>query len=637
MIDGSSHVQDRPGNHDVADLELMPLADPRGWPSTSVLLAHDTMYELVLQPGRRLGPTRVVGWSDVLPREGSPAQSSNVPLNYALVQMNVPKVNERIPVLAIGDNAVPGEVLHKFRTGGASSVVPMVQANVEGLTVGLAADVARGGRIPRTPITGPRCTSTLFVLWLDPRQLMALDAAEVGYDRVLLPADDSAGGVRVVLPSGERLGACYAYVSDRGCLGDGDGRPRPLGDQAVVVASLCAASGRVRGLLGKDPDTWTTQLARSGMADQLREIFLAEGWIAAQETLVRLIERGRDLSEPAETTTNDPMRGANRWLSWDGFPAYVYSQILPATPPPDGAWRAVAPREPTDRQGEAIVRVSAATYIALRRAAHVSVRPVSAQARSEAHRIEAIAAVMVDDSSEARDDLVEIDSILRTAIGATIGEDLVLAPVDVRRRRWADRFVGRPTYVTCRAQVPDRCISGGAVCLLDPLALSMLGTDDGEEVVIEGQADETGQVQEIRIKAFATPESTRHTREELIGGDFGSLYPHVRDTLGVSEDISWIFLDSPLRQLLHLGNQHLATVRVRPSRSFQLRREMREMLLVLGVAFIGLIEIVRQPWARAATMAALVLVMVVAVAVRMRGRLSHRVLGRRRRPASSTV
>lgn len=631
MVDGGSQVHEKAGgrgHQSGATRGVGTLAYPGGWPSQSVLLTHDSEFTLVLQSGRRLGPTRVLGWSTSSSSRGSLTSPTDVPLNYALVQMNVPKVNERVPVLAIGSNATPEDIRRRFSMAGVSSVLPMSEAKVEGLAVGFAADVARGGYLPATPIVGAGLTSTLFVLWLDPRQLVTLDAAEATHQRVLLPASTPDGeGVQVVLGSGEVLGACYAYVSCQGCLAGDDGRPRPFNDQMSVIDSLVTTSPAVRKLLGQRSATWARRIVEPEIADSLRDIFRAEGWIVEQDALDRLIERGRELSKPMATSTNDPMQGANRWLSWDGFSAYVYSQILPATPSADGTWRAVAPREPIERQGEAIVRVSSATHEKLGLTTHVAVRPAFTTTRSDTHRIEATARLLVDDAPGAREDLIETDALLRTAIGAVIGEDLVLTPVRIRRRRWIDRFIGRPTYVTCRVQVPDRDMSGAAtLCLLDALTLHMLGTDDGEEVVIEGQADDTGEVQQIRIKAYVTPEGTLRRREELHGGDFGSLFPSARDTLGTSEDIKWIYLDSRLRMILNLGNQHLATVRVRPSRSFQVRREAREMLLVLGLAFIGLIEIVRQPWARVGAMAVLLVVVVVAAAVRMRGRLSHRIV-----------
>ena len=109
-------------------------------------------------------------------------------------------------------------------------------------------------------------------------------------------------------------------------------------------------------------------------------------------------------------------------------------------------------------------------------------------------------------------------------------------------------------------------------------------------------------------------------------GGFGALYPSSRDALGVYPDLPWIFLDKTTRALLGLGSQKLAIVRVRSSRVFQLRQELREIMLILVIAFLGLVDIVTSPSARSVMIVSMVLIIASAVVLRMRSRLTHRVI-----------
>ena len=93
----------------------------------------------------------------------------------------------------------------------------------------------------------------------------------------------------------------------------------------------------------------------------------------------------------------------------------------------------------------------------------------------------------------------------------------------------------------------------------------------------------------------------------------------------VSPDLPWVFLDSSTRAALGLGEQKLATVRVRASRRFQLRKELREMLLLIVLAFFGLISILNNPVAQIISLIALTMFVAAVVITRMRGRLTQEI------------
>jgi hypothetical protein len=634
----------------------MPTTYPGLWPTTSILLAGDRHFRLQLRLGRRLGQARVMSGQGLT---GDETRPSDPPLNYALVRYNVAPVDDRVPVLAVGSNASPAQLRHKFANSGVSLVMPLVRATVEGLAAGVAADVAPTGYVPATPIVGPDLVDVLFVQWLDGNQLALLDETEHSYDRVLLPAGDPTdGGVRVTLSSGETLGACYAYVSTRGALAMPNGAkapesasdpgsddpelrriPRggpPLLDgrpgadrQSALLSALLSGSPRLRQLMG-DCATWFERIVEPGTADALRQAFQDEGWVRQQDALRHLYD--------AQAAGRDP-----------GPVRLVYRRILPAGPPPDGQWRVVPSSDAIDRRGQGVVRLTPAASEALGRPEHVAVQPAGASLPgSDREGLETIALVLESDEAAApyataqaapatpavgqdegltpHDRLVEMDEILRLGLGVEVGEEVTLTPIQVHHRRWLDHLIGRPFYVTCRVQAGDTATAERDVCLLEPLTLDLLGLQSGAEVVIEGRADGEGEATQIRVKAVAASDAVCERREGMHGGDFSSRFPSARDALGTASDLPWIFIDSSERSLLGLGGQRLATVRVRASRSFQLRQEMREMLLVLGIAFIGIIEIVTETWARVGALLVMVGIIVAAISVRMRGRLTRRMV-----------
>ncbi|WP_246114161.1 hypothetical protein [Streptomyces montanus] len=192
-----------------------PLSYPGAWPEESVLLDGD-----------RLSP---------------------------LTRLTFP---DRVPVLAVGSNACPAQLRHKMRQYEISSPIPLVKAKVAGIDVGVSAHVSGMGYVSASPFRARGFTRELFVTWLDPAQLAAVDASEGvqapsgAYDRVLLPASD----VPVELESGEVLDGAHLYVSRRGVLHDGSGTPRRHPGERPLLAELLAESPRLRELFGSTPE-----------------------------------------------------------------------------------------------------------------------------------------------------------------------------------------------------------------------------------------------------------------------------------------------------------------------------------------------------------------------------------------------
>jgi hypothetical protein len=244
-----------------------PLTYPGRWPPRSILHTDQALLPLDMLADRPLGLARV---------------GRATTLDEMLLLCGSARADERTPVLAVGSNASPAQLRHKYRPAGIPSVMPMVRAWVEGLAAGVAPVVARAGYVPATPVLGPDLGDELFVQWLDPAQLARLDATEGNYRRVLLAAGDpSDGGVRITLPSGEVLGTCHVYTCTRGSLTlDPLATPLRLTDQASLLERLLATSPDLHRLMGGTPATWIERAAAPGMADAVHAVFRAEGWVA---------------------------------------------------------------------------------------------------------------------------------------------------------------------------------------------------------------------------------------------------------------------------------------------------------------------------------------------------------------------
>jgi hypothetical protein len=163
---------------------------------------------------------------------------------------------DRVPVLAIGSNACPGQLRHKLDQFGITTPVPMVRTRVTGVDVGVSAHVSRMGYVSASPVNAPESVRELFVIWLDAEQLAVIDASEGvpvpggNYHRAWLPAPD----VRIELADGTTLPGAYAYVNRHGVLHDGTGAPRTHPGQRALLIELLVGVPRFRELFGVVPE-----------------------------------------------------------------------------------------------------------------------------------------------------------------------------------------------------------------------------------------------------------------------------------------------------------------------------------------------------------------------------------------------
>ncbi|WP_328431000.1 MULTISPECIES: hypothetical protein [unclassified Streptomyces] len=186
---------------------------------------------------------------------------------------------DRVPVLAVGSNACPGQLRDKMAESGITSPIPIVRTHVTGIGVGVSAHVSRLGYVSASPVDAPGTVRELFLTWLDAEQLTVIDASEGvplphgNFRRAWLPAPD----VRIELEDGTRLPGAYVYVNRRGVLHNGSGAPRGHPGQRALITELLVGSARLRELFGVTPEEFCARArADVGLCEQGTRVFAEE-------------------------------------------------------------------------------------------------------------------------------------------------------------------------------------------------------------------------------------------------------------------------------------------------------------------------------------------------------------------------
>lgn len=192
--------------------------------------------------------------------------------------------DDRVPVLAVGSNACPGQLRHKMDEFGIVSPLPMVKARVTGIEVGVSAHVSRMGYVSSSPFHAPGHVRELFLTWLDAEQLAVVDASEGvrmthgNYGRPWLPAPE----VRIDLADGTTLPGAFAYVNRHGVLHDGTGAPSTHPGQRALLTELLVGSARLRALFGATPEEFCARArADAGLCDRGTLLFAEEKLVTA--------------------------------------------------------------------------------------------------------------------------------------------------------------------------------------------------------------------------------------------------------------------------------------------------------------------------------------------------------------------
>jgi len=195
-------------------------------------------------------------------------------LDPVLAAAGAAPMRARTPVLAVGSNASPAQLVAKFSAAGTPVAVPVTAVQARGLAVGVSAHVSVPGYLPATPVPDPDAITGLHVTWLDERGLAVIDATEPNYDRVPLIA-----GAAVRLPGGREVRGCQVYVSRRGYLADGAGVPLRLSGQAGLIRQLLDRVPGLRAVAGNSPEEWLTRTRDPHVRDQIRALLRSAGMV----------------------------------------------------------------------------------------------------------------------------------------------------------------------------------------------------------------------------------------------------------------------------------------------------------------------------------------------------------------------
>jgi hypothetical protein len=248
-----------------------PLLYPWDPPETSGVMVGSDFLPLQLTAGRELGESPLLASVDM---------SSFRCLDEALAEANVAPLDSRSAVVSIGSNSSPNVLRRKFAQypQPVSGVLPLIRGELHHVAVGHSAHVSQGGYIAATPYPEKGECTTVWVSWLDERQLMALDETEPNYRRIQL----DGGACPLVLANGERPVALSLYESRWGVLTDGDGGALPFMDQPALFRVLAGggAGEFVGSVFEGPPELVAGQLGTSAVQAWARDWFPAAGLVA---------------------------------------------------------------------------------------------------------------------------------------------------------------------------------------------------------------------------------------------------------------------------------------------------------------------------------------------------------------------
>ncbi len=591
-----------------------PLTYPGVWPDRSVVIGAHDMWEINDRDGLklaweqtapvRLGVCRVRDLTTVDRPDNAALQ-----LGRLAEERRFGVIDSRVPVLAIGSNASPAQLRFKFADRPEALFVPQVRARIRGVRVGYMTKVSPFAYIAATVFPDAEAETTLAVQLLDEHQLVELDKSESpGYKRVWLSADES---VEVLLETGERLEGVYAYVAEGGVLTDAGGVPVPMAIPNEARPGALTQEALLDGLQGD------SEINPSGAGGASR--------LTDDELSAAISRAGRVCAANPFHDLPDQM----------GRPPRRYGTLYRVGPVADAGcaapgetlvWADSSP-DGLRRGGKSVVRLAAPDFARLGKPKLLSIRSAALFALHGDATPSALAAVHPYDAADPAEPgpgHAQIDHVLRMACGIERGDAVAIRPAVVDRDRSMDWLLGKPTYLTMRVTLADPASTERDVVLMPRLAIDVLGIESGDYVVLEGTPNGGGDVPTVVLKVFEVPAEVEEMRRGISGGSWGARFPAANETLGSNPELPLAFIDAELRARLGVGGQTLATVRARPGRLHRFYVELREILLVLAVAFLGVVTVVNSPVVQIGLIAALVVLSMVLVFGRMRRRLSHR-------------
>ncbi len=126
----------------------------------------------------------------------------------------MPDLSGRKPVLAVGSNQSPRQLIRKFKEGNLGAI-PVIRAGLQDFDIVYSPHISSYGAIPATLRHSPGTRVTLFVTWLTPAQEKRMHETEIA------PGNYHFGeleNIELHLDMGLMLTSAFVYSSRRGSL-----------------------------------------------------------------------------------------------------------------------------------------------------------------------------------------------------------------------------------------------------------------------------------------------------------------------------------------------------------------------------------------------------------------------------------
>jgi len=144
----------------------------------------------------------------------------------------MPDLAGRRPVLAVGSNQSPDQLIRKFKDLDLGPI-PVIRARLADFDIVYSSHVASYGSIPAMLRHSPGTRVTLFVNWLTPEQERRMHATETATENYGFGMLD---GIELSLELGDALTSAFVYAGRRGSL---------MRDGLPVALAAVEAEGRV--------------------------------------------------------------------------------------------------------------------------------------------------------------------------------------------------------------------------------------------------------------------------------------------------------------------------------------------------------------------------------------------------------
>jgi len=255
-----------------------PSIDPLHYPgrilTSDALLVGSWRYPMQPQQGAPLGRYLVTRDGGPLSPDGTGGASS---LDETLDRLGAATTKDRYPVVAVGSNASPGQLSHKFGDSWESSVIPATVVTVSGLGIGYSAHINRAGYMPYAPVRDNLNDHRLIALWLNAEQLQRITETEPNYYPSTLSGDE----YHLVLASREPLKRFVVYRTRWGIFrATPDSPPLPTTSQQDIynhLSQLAWFSEHFPSAKGDPIDAMATLAYCQDLRDVVRNLFSTHG------------------------------------------------------------------------------------------------------------------------------------------------------------------------------------------------------------------------------------------------------------------------------------------------------------------------------------------------------------------------